>query len=449
MHHPLSEPQHHAVIVGGGFAGLYAAKVLGGAPVRVTLVDKRNFHLFQPLLYQVATGGLSPGDVSAPLRATLRRYANISVLMDEVIGIDANARRVAMAGGWMEYDSLLVATGANHSYFGNDEWRVHAPGLKTLEDATDIRRRILYAFEMAEKEPDPEIRRQWLTFLIVGGGPTGVELAGALGEIANETMRHDFRLIRPEESRILLLDAGSRLLSTYAPELSEKAERSLVKLGVRTRTGVRVISIDGTGVVLQAVGGTERMPARTVLWAAGVQASPLGAILAASTAVQLDRAGRVVVQPDLTVAGYPQILVAGDLASVMQDGQPVPGVAPAAMQMGDYAARLILRRLNGQSAAAPFRYRDKGSIAVIGRASAVASILGMKIGGYPAWLGWLFIHLMYLVGFQNRLLVFIQWGFQYLTFNRGARIISPSFTPQGEAGAWPGSEKPSSGPARP
>lgn len=454
LNHPLSEPPYHVVIVGGGFAGLHAAKALGDAPVRVTLIDRRNFHLFQPLLYQVATGGLSPGDITAPLRAVLRDYKNISVLLAEVTDIDAPTRRVVMDIGWMEYDSLIVATGANHSYFGNDAWRQYAPGLKTVEDATEIRRRLLNAFEMAEREPDPEIRRQWLTFVVVGGGPTGVELAGALGEIANETLRRDFRVIRPEESQILLLDASPRILGTYDPELSLKAERSLVKLGVRTRAGVRVIAIDDTGVILQSPAGTERIASRTVLWAAGVQGSPLGKILASSAGAQIDRSGRVQVEPSLTVPGHPEILVIGDLAALQQDGQPVPGVAPAAMQMGDYAARQVIRRLRAQPPEAPFRYRDKGSMAVIGRASAVANIFGWKIGGYPAWLVWLFIHLMYLVGFRNRLLVFIQWGFQYLTFNRGARIISPESRSAGvtlpdAAGRAAGFGRPSSGPARP
>ncbi|MDX1981726.1 MAG: NAD(P)/FAD-dependent oxidoreductase [Bryobacteraceae bacterium] len=427
--HPLPAPPHHVVIVGGGFAGLYAAKELGRAPVRVTLIDKRNFHLFQPLLYQVATGSLSPGEIAAPLRATLRDQRNTQVLMEEVTGIDAARRRLYLANAWIEYDSLILGTGAANSYFGNP-WETVAPGLKSLEDATEMRQRILYAFEAAEKEPDSEIRRQWLTFVIVGGGPTGVELAGALGEIANETLRRDFRLIRPQEAQILLIDASPRILSSYAPELSDKAERFLMKLGVRTRTGVRVTSIDEQGLSFRGPDGvSNRIATRTVLWAAGVQASSFTLALAESTGARLDRAGRVQVEPDLTLKGHPEIFATGDMVTLTQDGQPVPGVCPAAMQMGRYAARRIVDRikadrLNGRAASSPFRYHDKGSLAVIGRAAAVAQFGAVRMAGHFAWLAWLFIHIMYLVGFQNRVLVFIQWGFQYLTFSRGARLIT-------------------------
>lgn len=421
----LAGNAHRVVIVGGGFAGLYAAKQLSRAPVRVTLIDKRNFHLFQPLLYQVATGGLSPGDIAAPLRAVLRRQKNTEVLLGEVVDIDPERRLVLLEGAAVPYDSLIVATGAVNSYFNHADWAPLAPGLKTIEDATEIRRRLLFAFEAAESEPCAERRREWLTFVIVGAGPTGVELAGALGEIANETLKHDFRRIRPEEARILLLDAASQLLPTYPRELSAKAERSLIRLGVRTRTGVRVTAIDERGVTLVSEAGCERIAARTVIWAAGVQASAMGSLLARRTGAQLDRAGRVRVAPDLTLPGHPQIFVVGDLASVEIDGKAVPAVAPAAMQMGRYAARAIVARLEGRGLPA-FRYHDKGSLAVIGRAAAVADFGRLRLSGYIAWLAWLFIHLMYLVGFQNRVLVFIQWAFHYFTFHRGARLITTS-----------------------
>jgi len=419
---------HRVVILGGGFAGLYAAKSLRKAPVDVTLIDKRNFHLFQPLLYQVATGGLSPGEIAAPLRATLRDQSNTQVMLAEVTGIDAQAKRVVAQGPvgplTVEYDSLIVATGSTHSYFGHPEWEPIAPGLKTVEDATEMRQRLLSAFEAAEVEPSVEMRREWLTFLVVGAGPTGVELAGAIGEIARKTLREDFRHINPEEANILLIDAAERVLQAYPVDLSQKAERALIHLGVRTRSKLRVTAIDERGVMIQGANGSERIASRTVFWAAGVQASPLGAMLAKSTGVALDRAGRVQVQPDLTVAGYPDIYVCGDMAAIETDGKPVPGVAPAAMQMGRYAARHIVDRVQGKATGQPFRYFDKGSLAVIGRASAVADFGSVKLSGYLAWLAWLFIHLMYIVGFQNRVLVFIQWGFQYFTFNRGARLIT-------------------------
>lgn len=416
---------HRVVIVGGGFGGLYAAQRLARTSVSVTLIDRRNFHLFQPLLYQVATGGLSPGDIAAPLRAALRHQRNTEVLMAEMTGLDAE-RRVVMAGGReIPYDSLIVSTGAAHTYFGHPEWAAAAPGLKTIEEATEIRRRLLTAFESAESEPDADIRKQWLTFVIVGGGPTGVELAGALSEIANRTLSEEFRHIRPEEARILLIDASNRILQAYPEELSQEAERALIRLNVRTRCSLRVTAIDGLGVTLATGQGEERIASRTVMWAAGVQASPVAKLLAQATGVALDRAGRVLVQPDLTVAaGHPEIFVLGDMASIAQDGKPVPGVAPAAMQMGRYAASRIEARLRGESAAAPFRYHDKGNLAVIGRASAVADFGKVRFGGYLAWLAWLFIHLMYIVGFQNRVLVFIQWGFHYFTFGRGARLIT-------------------------
>jgi NADH:ubiquinone reductase (H+-translocating) len=415
---------HKVVILGGGFGGLYAAKTLGRAAASVTVVDRRNFHLFQPLLYQVATGGLSPGDIAAPLRAILRRQRNTSVLLGEARDLDCERRRVILTDGLeLEYDTLIAATGATHSYFGRDEWRDAAPGLKSLEDATEIRRRILTAFEEAEKEPDAERRRDWLTFVIVGAGATGAELAGALGEIANETLKHDFRRIHPEESRILLLDAGPRVLAAFPEDLAAKAERSLIRLGVRARCGVRVTAVDARGVTLESGSGAEHIAARTVLWAAGVQASPFSKVLAARAGATLDRAGRVLVQPDLSVPGHPEILILGDLAHCEQDGKLLPGVCPVAMQQGVYAARLIEARLAGRSAG-PFRYFNKGNLATIGRAAAVADFGTFRFSGFTAWLLWLFVHLMYLVGFQNRLVVFLQWGFHYFSFNRMARLIT-------------------------
>ncbi len=420
----LAADSHRVVIVGGGFGGLYAAKALRKAPVRITLIDRRNFHLFQPLLYQVATGGLSPGDIAAPLRSVLRRQKNTEVVLGEVTGIDVENRRLMITGFAIEYDSLILAAGAAHSYFGNSDWERCAPGLKTIEDATEIRKRLLYAFEAAEMETDPQIRRQWLSFVIVGAGPTGVELAGALGEIAHQTMRQDFRRIRPEESRILLLDAVRRVLPGYPESLSGKAEASLIRLGVRTMCGVRVTDIDELGVSYTCAQGEGRIQARTVLWAAGVQASPLAALLARATAVKLDRAGRAIPDPGLSIPGRPEIFVIGDMARVEQDGQLVPGVAPAAMQMGRHVARVIEDRLAGRPTP-PFRYFDKGNLATIGRAAAVAHFGRLHFSGYLAWLMWLFVHLLYLAGFQSRILVFVQWAFHYFTFSRGARLISP------------------------
>jgi NADH dehydrogenase len=411
------------VIIGGGFGGLYAAKALAKAPVSVTLVDRRNFHLFQPLLYQVATGALSPGDIASPLRKTLSKQKNTTVLLGEVFDFDVARKTVVLGNGEISYDSLVVATGARHSYFGNDHWERYAPGLKTLEDATEIRRRILFAFEAAELERDPQKRRAWLTFAVVGGGPTGVELAGSLGEIANDTLKGDFRSIRPEQARILLLDSSPRVLPPYPPQLSEEAENQLIRLGVRTRTGVLVTDVDDAGLTVKTPTGTERIEAKTVVWAAGVKASGLGQVLATRTGAQTDRTGRVIVEPDLTVPNHPEIFVIGDLAHCEQDGKPLAGVAPVAMQQGRYVARLIRRRLRAEPTE-PFRYLDKGSLATIGRAAAVADFGFVRFGGLLAWLAWLFIHLMYLAGFRNRVIVFFQWAYQYITYNRGARLIT-------------------------
>ena len=418
-----SAPQR-VVIIGGGFGGLYAAKSLRRSPVRVTLIDRRNFHLFQPLLYQVATGGLSPGEIASPLRHVLRRSRNTDVVLGEVVDIDVANRKVILRDGAVPYDTLIVATGSSHHYFGHDEWEQYAPALKTIEDATEVRSRILLAFEEAEREPDQEARHAWMTFVVVGAGPTGVELAGALGEIANDTLRDDFRHIDPSDARIILIEAGDRVLPVYPPDLSADAERSLIRLSVRTMTQTAVTMVDATGVTVRRNGESKHIAARTVLWAAGVQASPLGRILAERTGVTLDRAGRVLVEPDLTIAGHPEILVIGDLANFShQTGKPLPGVAPVAIQEGGYAGSLIRRRLIAEPLR-PFHYWDKGNLATIGRAAAVADFGRIHIAGLIAWLVWLFVHLMYLVGFDNRLVVFFKWAYSYMTFNRGARLIT-------------------------
>jgi NADH dehydrogenase len=415
---------HRVVIIGGGFGGLYAAKTLGPAPVRVTLIDRRNFHLFQPLLYQVATGSLSPGEIASPLRHVLRRSRNTEVLLGEVVDLDTTLRQVILRDGTAGYDTLIVATGSSHHYFGHDEWEKYAPALKTIEDATEIRSRMLLAFEKAEREPDSEARHQWLTFVVVGAGPTGVELAGALGEIANDTLRHDFRHIDPSEAQIVLVEGSDRVLQAYPPDLSADAEQALIELGVRTMTQAMVQVIDETGVTVHRGDETRHIAARTVLWAAGVQASPLGRMLKDRAGATLDRAGRVMVEADLTIAAHPEILVIGDLANFShQTGKPLPGVAPVAIQQGRYAGALTVKRLAGKTVR-PFRYWDKGSLATIGRAAAVADFGRIHISGLIAWLTWLFVHLMYLVGFDNRLLVFIKWAYSYLTFNRGARLIT-------------------------
>jgi NADH dehydrogenase len=415
------------VILGGGFGGLYAARTLGHAPVDVTLIDRRNFHLFQPLLYQAATGSLSLGDISAPIRGIVTHQKNIRVLMGEVRDIDPNARRLTLTDGAVfEYDSLIVATGSKTSYFGNDHWQQWAPSLKTAEEAMAIRHKILFAFEAAERAKDSADHLAWLTFVLVGGGATGVELAGALAEIARHTLRHDFRAIRPEEARILLLDGGPRILSAYPEDLSAKAERSLVHLGVRVRCNVRVVDIDAGGVWIEnEKKERERIDSRTVLWAGGVIANTFGRTLAERTQAETSRQGAIKVRPDLTIPGFPDIYVVGDLAAALdKHGKPLPGVAPVAMQGGAYAARAILKRLDGPRELPPFRYFDKGDLAVIGRGSAVANIFGFHLSGVLAWLVWLFIHLMYLVQFQNRVVVFVRWGFQYLSFSRSSRLIT-------------------------
>ena len=405
----------HVVVVGGGFGGLWAARALRDAPVRITLVDRGNHHLFQPLLYQVATAGLSAPNIAAPLRHILRRQKNVTVLLGEVDGIAPDAKQVRLADGrTLDYDHLLLASGATHAYFGHDDWAAHAPGLKTLNDALEIRRRILTAFERAEAEDDAAKREAWLTFAIVGGGPTGVELAGTLAEIARHTLHGEFRRADPRMARVLLLEAGPRVLASFPESLSEKARTQLQKLGVEVRTGVPVAAIDGEGVQL----GEERIAARTVLWAAGVAASPLARDLGAP----LDRAGRVIVQPDLSVPGHPEIFVAGDLASLQYDGKPVPGVAPAAKQMGRHVAQAIRARLQGR-APVPFRYRDFGNLATIGRMAAVVDLHGFRFSGLLAWWFWLAAHVFFLIGFRNRMVVLIDWAQAYWSYQRSARII--------------------------
>lgn len=433
---PFRTTHHRVIILGGGFGGLLAAKALRRAPVQVTLIDKRNFHLFQPLLYQVATGSLAAGQVAAPLRGILRRQKNARVLLGEAVDVDPASRTVLLGDGdRIEYDSLIVATGSQSSYFANDHWRQWAPSLKSMEEATEIRDKILYAFEAAERAQSPEERCAWLTFTIVGAGPTGVELAGALAEIATRTLRDEFRSIRPEEARILILDGSSRVLSKYPEELSAEAERALIRLGVRIRNRTRVTRIDGEGVTFRVPDGTEsRIITRTVLWAGGVMPSDFTRTLAARLGVEVDDAGRIPVGPNLTVPGYENIYLAGDLALVRgPDGSPLPGVCQVAMQQGVYAARVILARRKGRRPPKPFRYFNKGDIAVIGRGAAVATIFGIRLSGFLAWFIWLFVHLMYLVSFQSRVLVFVQWGFQYLTFSRAQRLITGSGTGAGHA----------------
>jgi len=409
------------VIIGGGFGGLYAARTLAKTNANITLVDRRNYHLFQPLLYQVATAALNPSDIAAPIRAVLRKQKNISVIMGDVQAIETDRRIVTMADGELAYDILIVATGATHSYFNHPEWEENAPGLKTIEDALEIRRRVLRAFEAAERETDPERQKAWLNFVIVGAGPTGVELAGALSEIARRTMLRDFRRINPSSARVILVEGKERVLPPYPPPLSAKAADQLRHLGVEVITDAVVTRINDHEVCI----GDTTIPARTILWAAGVQASPL----AQSLGVPLDRAGRVVVEPDLSIPGHPEVFVIGDLAAAKNaDGSLVPGVAPAAIQEGIHTAKNIARILNG-SPTLPFRYRDKGSLATIGRAAGVADLGLIKLSGFIAWAAWLSIHIFFLIGFRNRVLVILQWGWSYLTYQRGARLITGKVEP--------------------
>jgi NADH dehydrogenase len=421
--------RHRVVVVGGGFGGLQAALKLRRAPVDVTLVDRRNFHLFQPLTYQVATGALAPGEIAYPLRAIFKRDRNVRVLMAEVADFDLAARALRLrpvhgvpAPATLPYDSLIVSGGSQYSYFGHDDWRTHAAEVKSLESALVVRSRLLGAFEAAEWEPDAARREAWLTFVVVGAGPTGVEMAGQIGELARDTLRRDFRAIDPRNARILLVEVADRVLTSFPPSLSAKAARSLEKLGVTVLTGRTVTGIDAAGVTV----GDERIPSRTVIWAAGVTASGLAGRLAELTGAETDRAGRVTVEPDLTLPGHPEVFAFGDMVRVRQpSGEPVvyPGVAPVAMQEGRYAAKVVRARLRSRETP-PFRYRDKGNLATIGRGAAVADVKGLRLSGVIAWFTWLGVHLWYLVGFQNKLVVIIRWAISFLTHGRGARLIT-------------------------
>ncbi|NET47534.1 MAG: NAD(P)/FAD-dependent oxidoreductase [Merismopedia sp. SIO2A8] len=416
---------HHVVIVGGGFGGLYAAKSLADKNIKVTLIDKRNFHLFQPLLYQVATGGLSAGDISSPLRSVLREQDNAQVLMGEVVAFEPERQCITLKNGEVvDYDSLIVATGAKHHYFGKDEWAGIAPGIKTIEDALEVRRRIFLAFEAAEKETDPARRKALQTFVVVGGGPTGVELAGALAELAYGTLKDDFRNIDTSQTEVLLLEGMDRVLPPYPTELSTKAQQSLESLGVTVRTKTLVTGIDGDVVTLKTGDKIETLLAGTVLWAAGIQASPLGKVIAEKTGAELDRAGRVMVEADLSIAGYPNLYVLGDLAHYAHQGdRPLPGTASVAMQQGEYLGKVIRKRLADQ-VVSPFRFKDYGSMAVIGRNAAVANLGFAKLSGFPAWFIWIFIHIYFLIEFDNKLLVLTQWAWNYFTRKRGVRLIT-------------------------
>jgi NADH dehydrogenase len=403
------------VILGAGFGGLYAARALEDVPADVTVVDRRNHHLFQPLLYQVAGAQLTASDIAAPIRHVLRNQRNAEVLLGEARQIDVDARRVELEDGELEYDYLIVATGATHSYFGHDDWAKFAPGLKSIEDALEIRRRVFLAYETAEREPDPDRRRAFLTFVVVGGGPTGVELAGALAEISRHALKDEFRHIDPTLARIVLVEGLDRILPTFPPDLSSRAARQLERMGVSVWTNARVTDIDQMGVSL----GDDRLDARTILWAAGVAASSIGRSLGA----QLDRAGRVLVNAHLQVPGRQEVFVIGDLASYQQDGEMVPGVAPAAMQEARYVADAIARTLKGKELE-PFRYKDKGMLATIGRASGVARLRHVKLSGFSAWSAWLVIHIFFLIGFKNRVRVMLEWAYAYMTYDRGSRLIT-------------------------
>jgi len=405
------------IIVGGGFAGLKAARALKKVPADILVLDRNNHHLFQPLLYQVATAGLSPADIASPIRSVLRDQKNTEVLMGEVIGVDRKLKQVILNKGKFSYDYLVLATGSRHSYFGHDEWERYAPGLKSVEDATVIRQKILLAFEAAEFETQSEKQKQLLTFILVGGGPTGVEMAGSIAELAQAALASDFRHINPKHSRVILLEAGERILSSFSEDLSKKAETSLKALGVEVRTRTRVENIDQEGVLISG----QRIASKTIVWAAGVRASPVGKWLG----VETDRSGRVKVEPDLSISGDPCIFVIGDCATLQdENGNPLPGVAPVAMQEGKYVAQVIQKRIGNKKPIPPFRYVNKGNLATIGRSSAIADLGTFKLSGFIAWMAWLLVHIFYLIGFRNRILVMIQWAWAYFTFQRGARLIT-------------------------
>lgn len=416
----------HVVIVGGGFGGLYAAKELGKSRnVRITLIDKRNFHLFQPLLYQVATGGLSPGDIASPLRSILKKYKNISVIRGKVVDILPAEKQVVLEeGDKIPYDKVIIATGARYNYFGNTQWLAIAPGIKTMEDSLGIRHRIFHAYESAEREKDEETRKEWLRFVIVGGGPTGVELAGALGELANHTLVEDFRNIDPRNTEILLVEGMDRILPTYPESLSKKAEKSLRDLGVSILTNTFLTDMKENQVTFKRNNSLTKLKARTILWAAGVKASMIGKVLQKRLDVATDKSGRVHVNPDLTVDDRKDIFVIGDLAYFAHNtDRPLPGLAPVAMQQGKYVADLIKKRIRGEDTG-DFEYTEKGSLAVIGRNKAVAHFGKLKFSGFLAWLIWIFVHIRYLIEFDNKMMVFFQWAWSYLTMKRGARLIT-------------------------
>jgi len=409
----------HVIIVGAGFGGLEAAKKITCENVRVTVIDRTNYHLFQPLLYQVATAALSPADIAAPVRAVLSKCRNVEVILAEVQSVDVDAKKVKTVDLEIDYDYLILATGARHSYFGHNEWEKLAPGLKSLEDAVELRRRILLAFEYAEKTTDEAARRAAMNFVIIGGGPTGVEMAGAIAEISRHTLAKDFRHINPSEARVILIEGEPRLLAAYPPDLSESARKQLVELGVEVRPSTRATNLTEAGVQI----GDEFIPCRVKIWAAGNNASFVGKTLG----IPVDRVGRVIVNNDLTIPGHPEVQVIGDLANFPhQTGEPLPGISPVAMQQGRHAARNVLAMINGRKPQR-FRYRDKGTMATIGRNKAVADLKFMHLSGLPAWLAWLFVHIVFLVGFRNRLLVLFQWAWAYLTFDKGARLITRNF----------------------
>lgn len=424
---PSQTQYPHVVIVGAGFGGLNAAKKLAGAPVKVTILDRRNFHLFQPLLYQVAAGGLAPGDIAAPVRAEFKNQPNVHVLQAEVEDFDVAARQVVLAGGErLPYDFLILATGVEYNYFGNDQWKEIAPALKTIEDALSIRRRVFEAFEEAERATDPAAREAWLTFVIAGGGPTGVEMAGTIAELAHHTLRGDFRNFDPADSKVIIIEGADRVLPPFPPKLSAWAARSLKRLGVTMLLKSLVTNVTDDHVTIKTESGeATRIPTRTVLWAAGTKANPLGRQLAAKAGAETDRIGRVVVGPDLSIPGHPELFVVGDLAHFAhQGGKPLPGVAQPAIQGGQYIARVIRARLKGNTKIAPFRYRDKGSLAVIGRNAAVADLGFMRLHGFPAWLIWAVVHIAFLIDFESRTSVMFRWTIEYLTRKRGARLIT-------------------------
>ncbi len=417
--------RQHVVIIGGGFGGLYAAKALGSTDMDVTLIDKRNFHLFQPLLYQVATGALAPSHISAPLRSIVSKHKNVRVLMDEAIDIDPELKTVKLLSQDVSYDKLIVATGASHHYFGNDQWKDAAPGLKTIEDAVEIRRRIFSAFEAAEKESDPAARKAWLTFIVIGAGPAGVELAGAIAELAFKTMKDDFASIDPSETQVLLVEGLDRVLPPYPAELSVKGQEALERLGVTISLNTRVTHIVEGQVTFLRDGASHDIAAKTILWAAGVKASEMGKVLESSAGATLDRVGRVMVESDLSVPNHPEIFVIGDLSNFSHQGdKPLPGVAGVAMQQGEYMAELLVKQTRGETMDMPFKYTDLGSMAVIGDNEAVVDLGFVKFSGFFAWLAWVVVHIYFLIQFDSKLVVMLQWAWNYFTTNRGARIIT-------------------------